>query len=179
MHQVSFRTSVLLLATMLASAASPAIAQEPNAGARRPTLTRPITDFLKQQGQHLIKGLVPEFLSFTANANPDTGTNDAASIDYAGLGAAVIKQKTQGTVDLRTQMDGVVYERPRPDGRADVTIQLHTRNALSFAITEPDADFDDKGRPNFGYRPQDIVEDFKADGKLDITPSIGSSFLHI
>lgn len=124
-------------------------------------------------------GLVPEFLSFTAYFNPATGTNRAASIDYAGLGAAVIKQQTRGAVALRTKMDGIVYERPLPDGRAEVTVQLHTRNALSFAITEPDADFDAKGQPLFGYRPQDLVEDFQADGHLDVTPSVGDCFLHV
>jgi hypothetical protein len=179
MRQVGFRVFVMVLASVLAHAASPAFAQDPDAAARRQALPRPIADFLKQQGQHLTMGLVPEFLSFTAYFNPATGTNRAASIDYAGLGAAVIKQQTRGKVALRTQMDGIVYERPRPDGQAEVTVQLHTRNALSFAITEPEADFDAKGQPIFGYRPHDIVEDFQADGTLDITPSVGTSFLHV
>jgi hypothetical protein len=179
MRQVSFRVFVMVLASVLAHAALPAFAQDPADAARRQALTRPIADFLKQQGQHLTTGLVPKFLSFTAYFNPATETNRAASIDYAGLGAAVIMQQTRGAVALRTQMDGIVYEWPRPDGRAAATVQLYTRNALSFAITEPDADFDAKGQPIFGYRPQDIIQDFQADGKLDITPSVGTCFLHV
>jgi hypothetical protein len=179
MHQVCVRAFALVLAAALAHAAAPAFAQETDDAERRPALIRPISDFLEKQGQHLTMGIVPEFLSFTAYFDPDTGTNRAASIDYAGLGAAVIKRKTGGAVNLRTRMDGIVYERPLPDGRAEVTVQLHTHNALSFAITEPDADFDTKGVPLFGYRPQDIVEDFQADGRLDVKPSLGSSFLHV
>jgi hypothetical protein len=179
MRQVGFRTFVIVVASVLANAASPAFAQHTDAAERRPALTRPIADFLKQQGQHLTKGIVPEFVALTAYFNPDTGTNRAASIDYAGLGAKVIKQRTRGAVALRTQMDGIVYEWPLPNGRAEVTVQLHTHNALSFAIAQPDADFDAKGQPIFGYRPQDIVDDFQADGKLDVTPSVGSCFLHV
>jgi hypothetical protein len=50
---------------------------------------------------------------------------------------------------------------------------------LTFVIEQPEADYDDQGQPIFGYRPQDIVEDYKADGHLDVTPSLGSCFLHI
>lgn len=177
MRQVFFRVFVMVLASVLAHAALPVFAQDTADDGQRPALTRPIADFLKKQGQHLTNGIVPEFLSFTAY--PANGTNRAASIDYAGLGAAVIRQRARGAVNLRTQIDGIVYERPLPNGRAEVTVRLYTRNALSFAITEPDADFDDKGQPIFGYRPQDIVKDFQADGRLDITPSVGNSFLHV
>jgi hypothetical protein len=76
-------------------------------------------------------------------------------------------------------MDGFIYERPRPDGRAEVTIQLHTRQALIFVIEPPAADYDAVGHPLFGYRPHDIVEDYKADGHLDVTPALGSCFFHI
>jgi hypothetical protein len=179
MRQVCFRVFIMVLASGLAHAASPAGAQETDDAARRPALTRPIADFLKKQGQYLTMGLVPEFLSFTASFNPATGTHRAASIDYAGLGAAVMKKKTRGAVDLRMQMDGIVHERPLPDGRAEVTVQLQTRHALSVAITEPDADFDTQGQPLFGYRPHDIIEDFQADGQLEVTPSVGDCFLHV
>jgi hypothetical protein len=94
MRQIGFRVFVMVLASVLAHAALPAFTQDPNAAARQPALTRPIADFLEKQGQHLTMGLVPEFLSFTAYFNPHTGTNRAASIDYAGLGAKVIKQQT-------------------------------------------------------------------------------------
>ena len=179
MRQVCFRTVVLVLASMLANTASPAFAQHIDAAQRQPALTRPIADFLEQQGQHLTKGLVPEFVAFTAYFNPETGTNRAASIDYAGLDAKVIKEKTRGAVALGTTDGRDRLRAAAPDGRAEVTVQLHTRNALSFAITGPDADFDAKGQPIFGYRPQDIVEDFQADGKLDVTPSVGTCFLHV
>lgn len=178
MRQGYVRTCIMVLAWGLATAAAPALAQ-PTTAAPPPALTRPIADFVKQQGQHLTKGLVPEFLSFTAYFDPATGANRAVSIDYAGLGAAVIKQQTQGKVTLGTKMDGLIYERPLPDGRAEVTVQLQTRHALSFAITEPEADFDDLGQPLFGYRPQDLIEDVQADGQLDVTPSVGTSFLHV
>ncbi len=98
-------------------------------------------------------GIVPEFMSFTAYFNMQEGTNRAISIDYAGLGARVIRKKTAGAVSLHTKTDGLIYERPLPDGRAEVTIQLHTRNALTFVIEEPAADYDALGHPIFGYRP--------------------------
>ncbi len=175
MYQIFLRTFVVIFALVLAHAAPGTCADT----ARHPAQTRPISDFLEKQGQHLTKGIVPEFIAFTAYFNPDDGTNRAVSIDYAGLGARVIRQKTHGVVSLHTKMDGVVYERPLPDGRAEVTVQLHTRNALSFVISQPDADFDAQGQAIFGYRPQDIVEDFQADGHLDVTPSVGSCFFHI
>jgi hypothetical protein len=89
-----------------------------------PVQTRPISDFLEKQGQHLTKGIVPEFLSLTAYYNPQTVTNRAVSIDYAGLGARAIRKKTNGAVSLQTKMDGLIYERqlPGPDERAEVTI---------------------------------------------------------
>lgn len=175
MQQVFLRTCVMILAAVLAHAA-PAVCTDAE---QQPLKTRPIADFLEQQGQHLTKGIVPEFMSFGAYYNPQDGTHRAVSIDYAGLGARVIRKKTHGAVSLATKMDGLVYERPLPDGRAEVTIQLHTSKALTFVIKQPEADYDDLGQPIFGYRPQDLVEDYEADGHLDVRPSVGSSFFHI
>jgi hypothetical protein len=172
-------TALAVMMLLLALVVSPVLTPADASDDHPPALTRPIADFLEKQGQHLTKGIVPEFISFTAYFNPTNGTNRAVSIDYAGLGAKVIKQKTHGAVNLRTKMEGIVYERPLPDGRAEVTIRLHTRHALSFAITEPAADYDALGQPIFGYRPHDIVADFQADGQLDVTPSVGNSFLHV
>ena len=174
MQQICLRTCVMILAAVLAHAA-PAVCAD---AADHPLQTRPISDFLEKQGQHLTKGIVPEFMSFTAYYTQD-GTNRAVSIDYAGLGARVMRKKTAGAVSLPTKMDGLIYERPLPDGRAEVTIQLHTRNALTFVIEEPEADYDAMGQPIFGYRPQDIVKDYEADGHLDVTLSVGSCFFHI
>ena len=179
MRQRYVRAFIMLLSAVLAHATAPAFAQTDRATAPTPILTRPIADFLDKQGQHRTMGLVPEFIAFNAYFDPATGTQRGASIDYAGLGTAVIKEQTHGAVHLRTKMHGSVYERPLADGRAEVTVQLHTHNALSVAITQPEADYDDKGQPIFGYRPQDIVEDFLADGRLDVTPSVGHSLLHV
>ena len=66
MRQVCFRAVVMVLASVLAHAASPAFAHANDDEDRQPALTRPIADFLEKQGQHLTKGIVPEFLSFTA-----------------------------------------------------------------------------------------------------------------
>ena len=170
MQQVFLRTFVILVAAVLAYAA-PAVCADAE---DQPLQTRPIADFLEKQGQHLTKGIVPEFMSFTAYFNPQDGTNRAVSIDYAGLGARVIRKKTAGAVSLHTKMDGLVYERQLPDGRAEVTIQLHTRNALTFVIEEPAADYDVWGSPS-RLSPSRHHQDYERMAAERMTPRVGSS----
>ena len=69
MQQICLRTCVMILAAVLAHAA-PAVCAD---AADHPLQTRPISDFLEKQGQHLTKGIVPEFMSFTAYYNRRTG----------------------------------------------------------------------------------------------------------
>jgi len=54
-------------------------------------------------------------------------------VDYAGGGNRYLMSR--GFPSLGTTVDGGILERPLPDGRAEVTVTLHTRNALTFAST--------------------------------------------
>jgi len=79
-------------------------------------------------------------------------TDPAASlfvlVDYAGLA----NQYLGGA--LGTTMDGSVSEEPLADGRADVTVLVHTKNALTWAV----AGFDSANGPLlFGHRAQDVA----------------------
>ena len=66
-------------------------------------------------------------------------------MDYANLAYT-----TQG-LDLGTTMTGTVNERPLPDGRAEVSVVLHTRNAQTEAHNS--------SQPLFGYSWADIAAD--------------------
>jgi hypothetical protein len=115
------------------------------------TNQRPINDFLDQQGQRsdftpttgdLVGWLDPETLNF-------------AWVDYAGLADAL--------VPLGTAFTGKVTERPLKDGRVEVLVTLHTKNALAWAFNVLDANFNDplffETTPLiFGVRVQDLDE---------------------
>jgi hypothetical protein len=60
-------------------------------------------------------------------------TSRIAVVDYAG-GANKYLEK-HGLGSLGTKTDGSITERLLPDGRAEVTVVLHTTNALTFAST--------------------------------------------
>lgn len=86
---------------------------------------RPIEDFVSAQGT-VIPG---ETISWT-----DPFVTDGASVafwDYAGVANANLM--AAGGEDLGTTMSGQIKEKPLPDGRAEVHVLLHTRNALALA----------------------------------------------
>jgi hypothetical protein len=49
-------------------------------------------------------------------------------------------------------MSGSITERPLADGRAEVRVILHTTNALTFAVDDPEGTFDFTGPLLFGQR---------------------------
>ena len=51
-------------------------------------------------------------------------------MDYAGGANDYLKK--HGYSSLNTKTDGSVTQRPLPDGRVEVTVVLHTQNALTF-----------------------------------------------
>ena len=51
-------------------------------------------------------------------------------MDYAGGANDYLKDHGYGS--LNTKTDGSVTQRPLPDGRVEITVVLHTQNALTF-----------------------------------------------
>jgi hypothetical protein len=95
-----------------------------------------------------------------------------ASFDYAGLADAWITQ--EGGAPLGTAMDGSVTERPLPDGRAEVHVRLHTKNALVWAfLLDPSL----PGNPwrdnplSFGHRAPEVLAGADA--------ALGESLFHV
>lgn len=122
---------------------------------------RSIQEFVAAQGTYciddgsggcaLIVPPVANFIGWTVN-----GETPVASVDYAGLanrpfdcGNGVI-----GTDNpFGTTTDGMVLERPLKDGRAEITVVLHTKNALTWVA---DGDFT-SGPLLFGHRVCDVL----------------------
>jgi hypothetical protein len=143
------------------------------------TTTRPIGDFLSAQGQtpdlinfpDIPTFVTPDknFLGWSTIFPPDvigkpdfpyrgyTKKSDViyfAGIDYAGLATEAYASGKS------PEFSGTVTERPLPDGRAEVTVVLHTKGANAWVIQ-----FDPYGSGNqvndnptlFGHRPRDVA----------------------
>ncbi len=124
---------------------------------------RPIEDFIMAQGT-----LVPLYEASDVWTDPDSMR--AVFVDYLGLANRWIEEMSGGALSLGTEIDGTVIERPLADGRAEVTVQLHTKNALTWAaVLDPDAVPPDPpwGELLFGFYAQEVL-----DGK---TPVLGDS----
>ena len=112
---------------------------------------RPISTFLAAQGTtSLFFPPSPDCIGW-ANNNPQTRF---ALVDYTGLIAQYL-QANGGPV-IGTAVTGTVSERPLADGRAEVTVVLHAKDALSWAVGLPG---DLNGPLQFGYRAADLLAD--------------------
>jgi hypothetical protein len=137
----------------------------PTLGLAQPgTTQRPITDFLSQQGTFCAAnpGACSTFLaSYVAWTQPSLGR--IAFIDFAA------KESVPGIV---TTTSGTITERALADGRAEVHVVLHTRNALTYVYT-----FDPAGNcgeitakdPLFGRRPSEAGAKAVGDATLRFT----------
>ena len=138
------------------------------------TLHRPIQDFLSTQGTYCVDdGAGGCFLFVPPDPNFLGWTNDLdspvirfAGVDYAGLADAY-------PAGRRPVISGTVTERPLKDGRAEVTVLLHTKGANAWVI-ELDLLGDVLGqiatRPTlFGHRPRDVGQG----------QALGDTFLHV
>ncbi len=120
---------------------------------------RPIADFVDKQGSmSTFVEPAPDYFGWiSAFAKPPVR---AVSVDYAGLANEWIEFDSGGTISLETTTDGSVTERALADGRAEVTVVLHTKNALTYGfIYDPDSmanqfAFNDLV---FGFRAPDVV----------------------
>ncbi len=141
---------------------------------------RPIGDFLSRQGAFCLQldasgnidcgassyGGSGCFLFVPPSPNliawTDPKGNTAMQMDYAGLQNAVL-----GGI-LGTTVSGSINERPLADGRAEVEVQLQTRNALTWAIQG----FDFANGPLlFGARLSDVLN--------GANPSLGDCTLYV
>jgi hypothetical protein len=130
-------------------------------GAEPSVNIRPIEDFLEAQGTEA--NGIPAPLNSVAWADPKAELFIA--VDYAGLVNQWIEEQSGGVISLGTEIEGKIIERPLPDGRAVVTVLLHTKNAFTVVSSL----YDPLGPPLFGYHAWDV-----ADGA---EPALGESFL--
>lgn len=125
---------------------------------------RPLSDFLSTQGTTSIFNCcappVPDYVGWTRASDTPPSDQRLALVDYAGVANSWLI--ANGHPSLGTTFGGSINERPLPDGRAEVTVVLHTRNALAYLVP-----FDPGGPINqnqinplfFGFRPQDLLAD--------------------
>jgi hypothetical protein len=127
------------------------------------TTQRPLSDFLNAQGTTSIPiafGPIPAFLGWTPQAGDPLGR-----IDYAGLATSFLASLG---ISLGTSIAGSVSERPLADGRAEVTVLLHTMNALAWAQQVTNGA---PGAPLLGFLPDEIAAD-----PIHNAPAVGESF---
>lgn len=137
------------------------------------TTKRPISDFVDAQGTTMVfTPPVPDQIGWSTPSSQPMGR--FALFDYAGL-ADEFLQDCCG-ISLGTQIAGSVIERPLKDGRVEVTVVLHTKNALTWAIPfdpmGPITQFNDNPLL-FGFRAQDLVDD------PSLEPALGESHLQV
>ena len=124
---------------LMVSALAPDSTAEPHRGGQRP-----IEDFIQAQGTTSVfyrgpyaPGLPDYAVGFTTAPCPGEFCQYATSrigvVDYAGGANKYLERHGYGS--LNTQTDGSITERLLPDGRAEITVVLHTTNALTFAST--------------------------------------------
>jgi hypothetical protein len=135
---------------------------------------RPLSDFLSKQGTTMVFNTpVPDQIGWFNNSPGQFPPASArfALFDYAGLAADYLNQNFG--ISLGTTTSGSVTERPLADGRAEVTVILHTTNALAWvSSTAPNPD------PNqnpvlFGYKAAEIAMDPSKE------PALGESHLKV
>ncbi len=137
---------------------------------------RPIADFLSAQGSYFMvldgqgnvdcvashtrlpgegDGFlwVPPIRNFVGWTDPSPDRPYFLSMDYAGLADDWL---TANGMPLGTTFSGSISERALPDGRAEVTVTLLTRNALAWAGDMTTGGFAD-GELVFGYRAPDVL----------------------
>ena len=126
---------------------------------------RPLSDFINAQGTTACF-TPPAPAQFGFSSDSDKPPVHFGVIDYTGLTARYL---LNFGINLGTTVSGTVLERS-PDGRALVTVNTHTKNALGWAIA-----FDPNGPPTqfnsnpllFGYRAQDLI------AQPGLTPALG------
>jgi len=143
----------------------------PVQAAKDPAVQRPIEDFLDAQGTTMVFN-APVFDQIGWANAPDLSNKPPfrfALFDYAGLANDYLI--LQGHASLDTTTDGNITERPLADGRAEVSVILHTTNALAWA-SDPTPPSDPNTSPTlFGNRAAQVL--------TGATPALGDSVLKV
>jgi hypothetical protein len=158
-------TIVLLLGMLTIGNLGPAPVQ----AAQDPAVQRPISDFLDAQGTTMVfNSPVPDQVGWSNNpALPNFPPPRFGLFDYAGLANDFLISQGHSSLDTRT--DGTITERPLADGRAEVSVILHTTNALTWAsVLVPDPS---TSPTLFGNRAADVLN--------GATPALGDSVLQV
>jgi hypothetical protein len=150
---------VLFVMVFLTGASNPAAHAE----------QRPIENFVDAQGTYCFPDGSGGCLLFVPPLENFLGWTDLVhglgiSVDYAGLA----DDFTGGR--FGTEFSGNVTERPLPDGRAEVHVRLHTRNALTWVLNRPDFLFPTDEELLLGYLVVDTDEN---------SPALADSFLDV
>jgi hypothetical protein len=142
------------------------------------TVHRPLSDFLSAQGSvsvfNCCAPMVPDYIGWTRPFSTPAADQRLALVDYAGVGNNWLV--ANGYPSLGTTISGNITERPLADGRAEVTVNLHTRNALAYVLPYDVAGPINQNQINpllFGFKPQDLLAD------SDKQPALGQSHLQV
>lgn len=139
--------------------------------AQGPAVHRPIQEFIAAQGT--TEWFTPPVKDQFGWSSPVAGKIwKFAVFDYAGKANNYLQENTD--LDLGTTMDGDVTVRPLADGRAEVHVNLHTKNALTWMTT-----FNEDGEGSqfnenpllFGYRALDLKNN------PSLRPGLGDSHM--
>jgi len=132
---------------------------------------RPLSDFLDAQAPLGGWGATccPAVGGWTGD---EPGTHPRPRTTWGGIDCTGVVERAFRTMspdlsfpDLGTTLEGTVTERPLDTDHAEVTVVLHTRNALAWAWTVPDA------QALFGSDPSSVVSGGE--------PALGESLLHV
>jgi hypothetical protein len=152
-----------------AAPASPETPRQENRNAS-PIQSERLSDWLEAQGNEVT--FFPPIGDYAGWASlPPRGTDlpctTFALVDYAGVADRYLQDLYD--ISLGTQVIGNVIERRRPDGKAVVTVDTWTTNALGFAQDcrdLVDTSFDFAGTPTiFGNKAVDVA--------FGATPALG------
>lgn len=163
-HPIRFPRRVVTTALALGIALGPA-------SALAQTVHRSIDEFIAAQGTFCVDDGAGGCVLFVPPVQNFVGWTDTnhflgASVDYAGLADDALG----GILD--TTFSGTVTERTLQDGRALITVDLRTQNALTWVIPYDPTSTENQFRDNqllFGARAGDVL--------AGAVPSLGTSRL--
>jgi hypothetical protein len=143
-----------------------------------PATQRPISDFVNTQGTFcwpfdaggcgfLFDPPIQNFLGWT-----DPKSDRGFSLDYAAL-----VDRYLGSMNLPllgTTYEGSIVEQPLADGRAEVHVSLHTKNAITWVTKGQDMSAPDPSVPSFNLLFGARITDVLLRGA---NPALGEGFL--